>query len=161
MKYGVGHGDLFTKSFHNLFDPNEDICDFSSMIIRTKSKSQGGVGVPNRDTSSKNTSKGKKRPRKGAGRDIGVSNAVRRYLNQYIVVDTSSDFIFIGKLMEIDEYFVTLVDADVHDRRESPSMNEKYIMDSKTYGVRCNRRRVHIRLDTVISISVLEDVIEY
>ena len=117
--------------------------------------------MPKKETTPKNPSPGKKRPRKGAGRGKSDSNAIPRYQNQYIVVDTSSDFIFIGKLMDIDEYFVTLVEADVHDRRESPSMNEKYIMDSKMYGVRCNRRRVHIRLDRVISISALDDVIEY
>ena len=117
--------------------------------------------MPKKETKPRNPSPGKKRPRKGAGHDKNDSATITRYQNQYIVVDTSSDFIFIGRLTDIDEYFVTLVDADVHDRRESPSMNEKYIMDSKMYGIRCNRKRVHIRLDRVISISSLEDVIEY
>ncbi|MBW1803893.1 MAG: hypothetical protein JRJ85_24570 [Deltaproteobacteria bacterium] len=117
--------------------------------------------MPKKEKNSKKPSPGKLKPPKGAGHGRSTFHAIPRYQNQYIVVDTSSDFIFIGKLKDIDEYFVTLVEADVHDRRESPSMNEKYIMDSKMYGVRCNRRRVHIRLDRVISISALDDVIEY
>jgi len=83
------------------------------------------------------------------------------YRDKNIVVDTASHFIFIGKLEEMGDHFMTLRDVDVHDRSESPSMNEKYIMDSKKYGVRCNRRLVHVRLEEIISVSLLEDVIEY
>lgn len=86
---------------------------------------------------------------------------VLAYRDQNVVVDTTSHFVFIGKLLECTDHFLTLGDADVHDRRESPSMNEKYIIDARKYGVRCNRQRVHIRVKEVISLSLLEDVIEY
>lgn len=77
------------------------------------------------------------------------------------MVDTISHFFFIGTLQDVNDYFITLSDADVHDSRESPSLREKYILDSKKYGVRSNRKRVHIRLEDVISLSLLDDVIEY
>lgn len=83
------------------------------------------------------------------------------FRKEYVVVDTNSNFLYIGKLEDVGEHFVTLGDADVHDCRESPSMNEKYIMEAKKFGVRCNRKLVHIRLEEVISLSLLEDVIEY
>jgi hypothetical protein len=86
---------------------------------------------------------------------------ILRYRDEYLVVDTTSHFVFIGRLADVTDYFITLRDADVHDRRESPSMNEKYILEARKYGVRCNRKRVHIRLQEVISLSRLEDVIEY
>lgn len=86
---------------------------------------------------------------------------VLAYRNQDVVVDTTSHFVFIGKLLECTDHFLTLGDADVHDRRESPSMNEKYIIDARKYGIRRNRRRVHVRVKEVISLSLLEDVIEY
>jgi hypothetical protein len=98
------------------------------------------------------------RKKKGKAGDAGT---ILRYQGQYIIVDTVSHFIYIGKLDDLDNYFLTLRDADVHDRRESPSMNEKYVLDSKKYGVRCNRKMVHIRFQEVISISLLDDVIEY
>lgn len=91
----------------------------------------------------------------------GTVDEILQYRDKNIVVDTVSDFIFIGKLADATEYFITLKEADVHDRRESPSMNEKYILDAKKYGVRRNRKLVHVRRDVVISISLLEDVIEY
>jgi hypothetical protein len=34
-------------------------------------------------------------------------------------------------------------------------------MESKKYGVRINRKRVHIRLEEVVCLSKLDDVIEY
>ena len=91
----------------------------------------------------------------------GDMRGIIRYKDQNIVVDTVSHFIFIGKLEDVSEYFITLRDADVHDRRESPSLNEKYVLDSKKYGIRRNRKLVHVRLQEVISISLLDDVIEY
>ena len=108
-----------------------------------------------RISSRKNTGTEKE---KGSRSDAGD---ILRYQDQNIVVDTVSHFIFIGKLEDVSDYFITLRDVDVHDRRESPSMNEKYVLDSKKYGIRCNRKHVHIRLQEVISISLLDDVIEY
>ena len=89
------------------------------------------------------------------------SKEILDYRDQNVVVDTTSHFVFIGRLQDCTDFLLTLCDADVHDRRESPSMNEKYIIDAKKYGVRRNRQRVHIRLEEVISLSLLDDVIEY
>ena len=101
----------------------------------------------------------KKAPGKnGQKRD---TKGIPSYRDKNVVVDTSSNFLYIGKLEEVGDDFVILRDADVHDCRQSPSMNEKYIMEAKKFGVRCNRRRVHIRLQEVISMSLLDDVIEY
>lgn len=85
----------------------------------------------------------------------------REYRDTYVVVDTTSPYIYIGKLLDINDYILTLSDADVHDCRESMTINEKYIMESKKYGVRHNRHLVHILFDKVISLSKLDDVIEY
>jgi len=83
------------------------------------------------------------------------------YLDHYVVVDTTSPYIYIGKLVDLNEHMLTLRDADVHDSRESMTMNEKYIMEAKKYGVRSNRHLVHIRFDKIISLSKLDDVVEY
>ena len=104
-----------------------------------------------------------RRKSKAAGRKSGnnLLHEIMQYRDQYVIIDTASHFIFIGRLQDSSDHFVTLRDADAHDRRESPSMNEKYVIDAKKYGVRCNRRCVHIRLEEVISLSLLDDVIEY
>lgn len=103
-----------------------------------------------------------KKPKTGSREDSRKeSKEILGYRDQNVVVDTTSHFVFIGRLQDCTDFLLTLGDADVHDRRESPSMNEKYIIDAKKYGVRRNRQRVHIRLEEVISLSLLDDVIEY
>lgn len=89
------------------------------------------------------------------------TDQLREYRDHYVVVDTTSPYIYIGKLLDLDDYMLTLRDADVHDCRESMTMNEKYIMEAKKYGVRPNRRLVHIRVDKIISLSRLDDIVEY
>ena len=91
----------------------------------------------------------------------GDAEGILGYTHKNVVVDTNSNFLYIGKLEDVGDHFLILRYADVHDRRESPSMNEKYIMEAKKFGVRCNRKRVHIRIEEVVSISLLDDVIEY
>jgi hypothetical protein len=86
---------------------------------------------------------------------------ILRHCGQYVVVDTDSDYLYIGKLLGVSGPFITLGDADVHSRQESSSMNEKYVLESKRYGIRSNRREVHIRFQRVVSFSLLEDVIDY
>ena len=100
-----------------------------------------------------------KRPK--AATEVNGISEILPYKDALVVVDTASYFMFIGKLVEVTERLLTLEDADVHDRRESPSSNEKYVMESKKYGVRINRKHVHIRFEEVVCISRLDDVIEY
>ncbi len=84
-----------------------------------------------------------------------------RHIGQYVVIDTDSDYLYIGKLLGVHGPFITLGEADVHDRRESSSMNEKYVLESKKYGIRSNRREVHLHSHRMVSYSLLEDVIDY
>jgi hypothetical protein len=86
---------------------------------------------------------------------------ILRHRSQYVVVDTDSDYVYIGKLLGVSGPFITLGDADVHNRRESSSSNEKYVLESKKYGIKRSRREVHIRLQRLVSFSLLEDVIDY
>ena len=91
----------------------------------------------------------------------GETAEILRHRGQYVVVDTDSDYLYIGKPLGVSGSFITLEEADVHDRRESASMNEKYVLESKKYGVRSNRREVHIRFQRIVSYSLLEDVFDY
>jgi small nuclear ribonucleoprotein (snRNP)-like protein len=90
-----------------------------------------------------------------------VSSEILDFRDKEIVLDTDSSLIYIGKLVGVTRHFVVLADADVHDRRESSSMSEKYLVDCKRFGVRSNRKTVHIRLDRVVSFALLEEVIDY
>ena len=78
-----------------------------------------------------------------------------------VVVDTDSRFVYLGRLDRVELEFVVMKDVDVHDRRESPSTKEQYIMDTKKFGVKANRKEVSVRKSLVVSVSKLDDVIGY
>lgn len=85
----------------------------------------------------------------------------QKFIGCNVVVDTTSSYVYLGRLKEVSDWFVTLEDADVHDQKESYSSKEYYIIEAKKYGIKANRKNVAIRKDVIVSISLLEDVIEY
>jgi hypothetical protein len=83
------------------------------------------------------------------------------WIGQVVVVDTSSNFVYIGTLARVLEHFVELKDADAHDRGEGLSTKEQYVMESKRFGVKPNRKEVSIRKTSIVSVSRLDDVLLY
>jgi small nuclear ribonucleoprotein (snRNP)-like protein len=84
-----------------------------------------------------------------------------RFLGRLVVIDTSTSLIYLGTLREADDHFLVLETADVHDRGEGHSTNERYALESRMAGIRANRRSVTVRKAVVLSVSLLEDVIPY
>jgi len=75
-----------------------------------------------------------------------------------VVVDVVSQYVYVGKLAGGDAKYLVLEQADVHDLRDTTTTRENYIVDSRKFGVRTNRERVLLRVDEVVSISALDDV---
>jgi len=75
-------------------------------------------------------------------------------------VDVESLYVYVGTLTGVSDKTITLVDADVHDLRDSVTTRERYILDSKLHGIRTNRERVLIQRSHVVSMSALDDVVE-
>ena len=82
------------------------------------------------------------------------------YLNQKVVVDLSSPFVCLGTLTRLDEHFLELKNADLHDLRDTDTTRELYVAESVATGIKRNRKRVLIRRSEVIAISKLEDVVD-
>jgi hypothetical protein len=82
-------------------------------------------------------------------------------IGKIVVVDTDSRFVYLGRLDRVNVEFVVMKDVDVHDRREGPSTKEQYIMDSKRFGVKPNRKEASIRKSLVISLSALDDILSF
>lgn len=82
-------------------------------------------------------------------------------VGQVVVVDTSSPFVYLGTLAKVDEHFLVMKDVDAHDRSEGPSTKEQYVMDTKRFGVKANRKEVSVRKAAVVSVSRLDDVITF
>ena len=81
-------------------------------------------------------------------------------LGTVIVADLASTYVCIGTLAGVDDHFLELTDADLHDFRDSRASRETYVYDSLRVGIRRNRKRVLVSRADVIAVARLEDVIE-
>lgn len=82
-------------------------------------------------------------------------------MDEKVVVDTPTRYIYIGTLVEYAENALVLENVDVHDSEESESTKEVYIMKAAEQGIRVNRERVMISERRVLSISTLDDTVVY
>ena len=84
---------------------------------------------------------------------------MEKFCGKNVVVDVESPFVYLGRLQELHERTLVLADADVHDLRDSTTTREQYVLDAKVHGIQENRKCVWIRMDRVVSISLLDDVV--
>jgi hypothetical protein len=84
---------------------------------------------------------------------------VKEFIGQNVVIDVETQYVLLGRLAEIRSDWVVLNQADVHDLRDSKTTRELYVLDSRTDGIRANRKRVMLPVNQVVSVSLLEDVI--
>jgi hypothetical protein len=82
------------------------------------------------------------------------------YRDQIVVIDTVSEFVFAGTLVDGDHRYLVLADADVHDLRDSKTNRDEYVLQLRRLGLRANRARVHVSRDQVVSVSLLSDIVE-
>ena len=82
------------------------------------------------------------------------------FLNQRVVVDLSSPYVCLGKLVRYDDHFLELKNADLHDLRDTETTRENYVADSVATGIKRNRKRLLIRRDQMVAIALLDDVSE-
>ena len=85
--------------------------------------------------------------------------SIEQLLGQVVVVDVKSPWVYIGTLRAWEREYLVLEQVDAHDLRDSPTTREKYVLDTRVHGVRANRRRVWLRAEEVVAVSLLEDVL--
>lgn len=78
---------------------------------------------------------------------------------ELVVLDLSSQFVYVGRLVEAQGEFLVLADADAHDLRDSATTREKYVLAARGHGVNPNRRWVWVSRREVVGISRLADVV--
>ncbi|VAX36569.1 hypothetical protein MNBD_PLANCTO02-1986 [hydrothermal vent metagenome] len=85
-------------------------------------------------------------------------NELSELQNKQVVLDVTSQYVYLGKLVNIDTHYMTLEEADVHDLRDANSTRELYVLEARRHGINVNRQRVHIRLEQIVSLSALDKV---
>jgi len=78
-----------------------------------------------------------------------------------VVVDTDSSYIYIGILADMTGDCLIMEETDVHDKNDLGMSKEKYVLETRRYGIKENRHRVYVLRDRVVSVSPLEDVLEF
>ena len=82
-----------------------------------------------------------------------------QFVGMEVVLDTAGPVTYLGTLDSIEADGLWLRDADVRDRNEGHVSKERYIAEAKRDGIICNRKRVFVRRDVIMSCSRLEDVV--
>ena len=83
------------------------------------------------------------------------------YLGKQIVVDTCSNWIYLGTLDRVTDTGLVLTQADAHDIEDTKVSKEFYIFDSKTTGIKVNRLKVFVSLTFVVGFCPLADIKEF
>ena len=89
------------------------------------------------------------------------SKNLEKLVGEVVVVDTDSSYLFMGRLEALDEHYLQINEVDVHDMGKSNLSKERYIHEARKIGVRHNRKNTFVRMDRVICISLLEDVVGF
>jgi hypothetical protein len=83
---------------------------------------------------------------------------VEEMIGQSVVVDLRSPFVCLGTLQRIDEQFLELRNADLHDLRDSDTTRERYVSDAAATGIKRNRKRLLLVRGEVVALALLEEV---
>lgn len=83
------------------------------------------------------------------------------FAGRQVVLDTAGTIIYLGVLEQITAEGFWLSGADVHDTREGHMSKELYAIEAKRGGICANRQRVFVVRSVVMSVSLLEDVLEH
>jgi hypothetical protein len=81
-------------------------------------------------------------------------------IGERVVIDLRSEYVCLGTLLRVDEHFLELKNADLHDLRDTDTTRELYVADSKATGIKRNRRRLLLLRTEVVAVARLEDVVD-
>jgi len=95
-----------------------------------------------------------------ASEDYGGNIMLQEMIGQKVVVDLRSAFVCLGTLVRVDDHYLELRNADLHDLRDTQTSRENYVAASLATGVKRNRKRLLLNRADLVAISRQEDVVE-
>jgi small nuclear ribonucleoprotein (snRNP)-like protein len=81
-------------------------------------------------------------------------------LGQKVVIDLRSTYVCLGTLQSVDDHYLDVRNADLHDLRDTQSTRENYVAAALATGVKRNRKRVLLNRADLVAISRQEDVVD-
>jgi hypothetical protein len=86
-----------------------------------------------------------------------MGDLLEQLIGEMVIVDMESPYVCLGRLEQVDERYLILADADLHDMRDSDTTRENYIASSVTTGIKRNRKRVVLVRSKVVAVARLDD----
>lgn len=86
------------------------------------------------------------------------ADSLAAFLGQEVVIDLASSYVCLGILAGQDHRYLVLKNADLHDLRDTTTTREVYVLDCRRHGISWNRRKVLVKREDVVSVSLLSDV---
>lgn len=80
-------------------------------------------------------------------------------IGQKVVIDMRSTFVCLGTLLRVDDQYLEVRNADLHDLRDTQSSRENYVAGTLATGVKRNRKRVLLNRADLVAIARQEDVV--
>lgn len=81
------------------------------------------------------------------------------WVGKLVVIDCSHPYVAIGRLVRATADYLELNDADMHDLRDSTTSRENYLVKTAIHGVGATRRQLIFRMEHVVGISPLDEVV--
>jgi len=85
---------------------------------------------------------------------------LQELIGQKVVIDLRSEYVCLGTLQRIDEHFLELKNADLHDLRDTDTTRENYVAESRATGIKRNRRRLFLIRTDIVAVAALDDVVD-
>ena len=85
---------------------------------------------------------------------------IQEYIGRKVVVDLKAEYVCLGTLLRVDEHFLEIKNADLHDLRDTDTSRENYVIASVKTGVKRNRKRLLLFRSDLVGISLLDDVVD-
>jgi hypothetical protein len=82
------------------------------------------------------------------------------FIGEVVVVDLESPFVCLGTLAAVDDRYLDLRDADLHDLRDTHTSRENYVAASLATGIKRNRQRVLLVRSAIIGISLFREIVD-
>jgi hypothetical protein len=85
---------------------------------------------------------------------------VEEMIGSKVVIDLRSEYVCLGTISRVDDHFIELKNADLHDLRDTDTTRENYVAESVATGVKRNRKRLLLTRAEIVAISRLEDIVD-
>ncbi|RME75811.1 MAG: hypothetical protein D6776_02435 [Planctomycetota bacterium] len=83
------------------------------------------------------------------------------WVGRDVVLDLSAPLVVLGRLERVTPDGLLLRDADVHELLPGATTKERYVLEARKHGIRRNRALVWIRIEQLVGVSPLDDVVLY